>query len=172
MCERGKLVLTRSAVPAILRPAMDGRDRERPIGPARDGLGPMRSRPDDGAAWTGKEGSVSDGRRVLVVDGLTETEEVLKAVLEPRGWQVDRIRRHARFSDSPVRQKPHLVVLHAHEDSSWTDTDGNWNSVPQIVIGSMQVEDEASRQNGDCRYFCNPFHYGELIQAIEQMLGS
>lgn len=125
-----------------------------------------------GAAWTGKEGSVSDGRRVLVVDGLTETEEVLKAVLEPRGWQVDRVRRHARTSDSPSRPKPHLVVLHAHDDSSCAEPDGNWSSVPQIVIGSMQLDDDPSEQTGDCRYFRNPFQYGELIQAIEQMLGA
>ena len=31
-------------------------------------------------------------QRVLVVDGLSETEEVLRAVLEPRGLMVDRIR--------------------------------------------------------------------------------
>ncbi len=38
-----------------------------------------------------KESTVLSEQHVLVVDGISETEEVLKTVLEPRGFHVNRI---------------------------------------------------------------------------------
>ena len=55
-------------------------------------------------------------QRVLVVDGLSETEAVLRAVLEPKGLEVDRIRGvdSGVFSRERLaaKERPSLVVLH------------------------------------------------------------
>lgn len=120
---------------------------------------------------------MSDGRRVLVVDGLAETEQVLKAVLEPRGLHIERVRQNANLPETLAQRRPHLIVLHAGDGSLPPDRDGQWSAVPHIVIGSMQcdphpADSESGEDAGDRRYFCKPFQYGELIGAIEQMLGS
>ena len=40
-----------------------------------------------GPRQTGKDGSVVNGQRVLVVDGMHEIQDVLRAVLAPLGFQ-------------------------------------------------------------------------------------
>ena len=95
-------------------------------------------------------------RRVLVVDGLSETGEVLKAVLEPRGHRVNRIRQATTSSD--VMDEPNVVVLHDDNEEHWAD-------VPRVVIGSARVP---SRRN--TQYLQNPFEYAELVAAVERFL--
>lgn len=115
------------------------------------------------------------GQRVLVVDGLAETEQVLKAVLEPRGLHVDRVRRGAptyspsesarpRSVTAPVR--PNVVVLHEdQEDAGGLDP---WGQVPRVIIGSVRMPDRP--ENGAPEYLPHPFQYRELIGAIERLL--
>lgn len=115
---------------------------------------------------TGKEGSVGTGQRVLVIDGPTETEEVLRAVLEPRGLEVNRVRAHAPHA---VPSNPaSLVVL--HEDDWPADRhSGAWENVPRVIIGSAAVPDSS---DGEACYLQKPYHYGELIRAIERLLAT
>ena len=102
--------------------------------------------------------------RVLVVDGIAETAEVLRAVLEPRGLQVERIRGH-RLPDVENRRSPSVVVL--HEESS--PAAGSWPGVPRVVIGSYEPGTDDPGGNG-LRRLPGPFQYPELIAAIEDLL--
>lgn len=108
------------------------------------------------------------GQRVLVVDGPTETEEVLRAVLEPRGLEVNRVRAHLPSEAGP---SAHVVVL--HEDDLLDAGDEAWRDVPRVIIGSAplpeSVPEGSDRQE---QYLQKPYHYGELIRAIEKLLGT
>ena len=102
---------------------------------------------------------VRSGQRILVVDGLTETTEVLKAVFEPLGHSVHRVRQ-AQLTATDSR-RPNVVVWHADESA-----DGGprprFADVPQIVIGKARLNSAAATP-----HFVEPFHYVELLQAIE-----
>ncbi|MDA1013061.1 MAG: hypothetical protein O3A00_01250 [Planctomycetota bacterium] len=100
------------------------------------------------------------GQHLLVVDGLAETKEVLKAVFEPRGLNVDRIRGH---DDRRRDSRANLVVL--HEDASQIEVN-RWQHLPRVVIGSARL---TVPNSGECR-LREPFQYPELIQAIESLL--
>ncbi|MGH7201707.1 MAG: hypothetical protein ACREJB_13950 [Planctomycetaceae bacterium] len=109
---------------------------------------------------------MTSGQRVLVVDGPSETGEVLKAVFEPRGLRVDRVRSHEGHgsADAP----PHVVVLHADESHAHADEDAAWPSVPRVIIGSVRLSEE-DEDRDHCR-LDKPFQYRELIQAVERLL--
>lgn len=108
---------------------------------------------------------MTTGQRVLVVDGLTETQEVLKAVLEPQGLAVDRIRHHMPADEAS--QRPDVVVIHQDDRANGHAQSENWNGVPTVVIGSVQTDRVDS--NGE-QYLAKPFQYGDLICAIERLL--
>ena len=109
------------------------------------------------------------GPRVLVIDGLSETEEVLKAVLEPRGLTVDRVRGGELVEQASF--PPSVVVIHLDESRQTAIESNEFPNVPQVIIGSAEI---ASCSDAVCRhqYLRKPFQYRELIQAIEQLLPS
>ena len=110
---------------------------------------------------------MANGRRVLVVDGLTETEEVLKAVLEPRGLQVNRVR--ANRTGQALRDSGRPTVVVVHEDEVPSDTAGldGLSRIPRVVIGSAY----GPAGNGNGRHYLRqPFQYRELIRIIERLL--
>jgi CheY-like chemotaxis protein len=113
---------------------------------------------------------VRTGQRVLVVDGLSETGEVLKAVLEPRGVAVDRVRghRHARAAAAPQ------IVVIDHDDCAEHEPHAHpWADVPRVVIGSADMPADwhpHQPRPADEHYLRKPFEYGELVAAIEDLL--
>jgi CheY-like chemotaxis protein len=117
-----------------------------------------------------KESRVTAKQRVLVVDGLSETEEVLRAVLEPRGLMVDRIR-SAATEALAARRRPSVMVLHVDEEPSPTSQPAGWQNVPRIVIGAAKVNDDCESAAGE-HHLEKPFHYGELIRTIERLLAA
>jgi hypothetical protein len=118
----------------------------------------------------GKDDQVKSGHRVLVVDGLAETEEVLKAVLEPQGLEVNRIRRH--FAQGSLDSNPpHLVILHEDRQANPADSEESWPEVPRVVIGSVRQAQTPRTPNGSrAEYLAQPFQYGDLIRAVEDLL--
>jgi hypothetical protein len=121
----------------------------------------------DGRIVRGKP--VTASKRVLVVDGLSETEEVLRAVLEPRGLSVDRIR-SAATDELSVNSRPSVMVLHVDEEPLSAAPDG-WQDVPRILIGSAKLNNRRRATSGEY-HFEQPFHYGELIRTIERLLAA
>lgn len=114
-------------------------------------------------------------QRVLLVDGLAETEEVLRAVLEPRGLAVDRIRggdagEFARRQSSANR-RPSVVVLHVEEGLEKMPSSDGWQDVPRIFIGATKTAKSTHLATGE-HYLEKPFQYGELIRTIERLLST
>ena len=112
---------------------------------------------------------MTNSPRVLVIDGQPETEEVLKAVLEPRGYQIDLQSRMTSEKDVNLQQKPHLVVLHEEPSTiSCKRQQHSFQDVPRVIIGSIS-NSNYSDQSAEQR-LSQPFQYSELIQAIERLL--
>ncbi len=109
-------------------------------------------------------------QRVLVVDGLAETEEVLRAVLEPRGLEVDRVR-GLQAGTFAARRRPSVVVLHVDEEPHQPATPDRWKDVPRILIGPTKVAEPTRDVQGE-HYLEKPFHYGDLIRTIERLLAA
>lgn len=108
-------------------------------------------------------------QHVLVVDGLSETEEVLRAVLEPRGLSVDRVR-SAASDELAAHARPSVMVLHVDEEPASAAPEG-WHHVPRIVIGATKINDTCEATSGE-HYLEQPFQYGELIRTIERLLAA
>jgi CheY-like chemotaxis protein len=120
-----------------------------------------------------KDCRVTVAQRVLVVDGLSETEEVLRAVLEPKGLEVDRVRgadtgvfSRARLA---AKKRPSLVVLHVEDGRAPMPASDGWQDVPRIVIGATK-DAPPSRLAAVEHHLEKPFQYGELIRTIERLL--
>lgn len=108
---------------------------------------------------------MSQGQSVLVVDEISDTEDVLRAVLEPRGWRVNRLR-----GELSPHETPAVVVIDAEAVPANRLRHAALESVPQVIIGTAQTPcDEPS--SGERHYLHKPFHYAELIQTIERLAG-
>lgn len=114
---------------------------------------------------------MASGQRIVVVGGLSETEQVLKAVLEPRGLHVERIR-DCDFADAgSAAAPPQVVVLHNDERLNYSPSRvrvHQWEDVPHVIIGSAEIDEPCEADAGE--FIQKPFHYRELIQAIERVL--
>jgi CheY-like chemotaxis protein len=121
----------------------------------------------------GRTGDVSNGQRVLVVDDVSDTEEVLRAVLEPRGVHVDRVR-SARFAlpDASTPTTPAVVVIDMEPSpvsGANDDRTASWDNVPQVIIGSIKLPHRTG-PHAERHYLAKPFEYAELIRAIEKFI--
>ena len=107
---------------------------------------------------------MTSGRRVLVVDGLDETAQVLKAVLEPQGLAVDRVRHHAPPQEAV--ETPNVIVVHRDDPEEPPQSD-EWHGIPTVVIGTAELGHDEAEGN---QHLAKPFEYGDLIRAIERLL--
>ena len=123
---------------------------------------------------------MSNRERILVVDEVSDTAEVLQAVLEPRGVTVNRISRWGQTGSSTVENRPAVVIYDAESSADGAPTaGGNWHGVPQIIIGTIRVDRTSDRgrtgghataPESERRYLQKPFHFAELVQAIEALI--
>ena len=101
---------------------------------------------------------------VLVIDGASDTEAVLKAVLEPRGTHVERARGVVARQRHHDEDCPHVVVIDLDEDSTGA-TASCFGESHRVLIGSVKTSVNA----GD-RFLAKPFQYPELLKTIEDLL--
>lgn len=114
---------------------------------------------------------MSSGRRVLVVDGVSDVQEVLQAILEPRGLKVDWVRGHVPSPHASPLDCPDIVVIDAEASPLSTREDPAWAGVPQVIIGAGGASvAPTTKPAANRRYLDKPFQYIELIQAIEGLL--
>lgn len=99
-------------------------------------------------------------RRVLVVGGASDTETVLKAVLEPRGTSVERSR-GPRYQTSP---EVVVIDLDAEQDSQSAFV--QWQNSNRVLIGSVLPQSIGQ----DDRFLSKPFQFPELVRVIEELL--
>jgi DNA-binding response OmpR family regulator len=112
--------------------------------------------------------------RVLVVDEISDTADVLQAVLEPRGVIVNRVRRWCE-SDAVSEDRPAVVVLDAESlPAGVGPTQGAWHNVPQVIIGTIRPPaaplTPGTGSEVERRYLKKPFQFVELIQAVEALI--
>lgn len=117
----------------------------------------------------GRNPQVVNGQHVVVLDGLHETEEVLKAVLEPQGCRVNRIRKPQPGDVITENELPSIVVLHGDDLAASSSAQPGWNEVPKVVIGSVKVP-ATPETDQSTRFLVQPFQYAELIDSIESLL--
>lgn len=111
-----------------------------------------------------------NGQRVLVVDGSSETQEVLSTVFGPRGTQVERVPHRNRVVATPTQQ-PDVVVIDMETAQVGGCGANAWDGVPQVIIGAADVSPPDSPRDNDSHcYLEKPFRYPELIQAVERLL--
>ncbi len=117
---------------------------------------------------------MSNRERVLVVDDVTDTTEVLQAVLEPRGLTVNRVSRLEQSLLPAVEARPAVVVVDAEacngaNHASWE----KWRNVPQVIIGTVHLPPVAKSGSSNLarrRYLQKPFQFADLINAIEALI--
>lgn len=108
----------------------------------------------------------SSGQQVVVVDGVPETAQVLRAVLEPRGHRVERVR-----GFDPARSTATDTVLVLHDDgSSDAARRHKYGTVPRVIIGSLAPGSAAAPAGGTEQRLAQLFQYAELIRAVESLL--
>lgn len=98
-----------------------------------------------------------------MVDGLAETETVLRAVLEPQGAQVERRRSSsASFAGAP----PEVLIVDLDDRSDDDQTDTSWPDVPRVFLSSAPLGPTADRE----RFLEKPFQYPELVRLVQRLL--
>ncbi|MFK7778020.1 MAG: hypothetical protein QM501_07815 [Gimesia sp.] len=117
----------------------------------------------------GRTPKVVNGQSVVVFDGLNETEQVLKAILEPQGCRVNRIRQRHSGDIISVDEVPSVVVMHDDDASQYPKNHPEWNNIPKILIGSVK-KCPSSAPDPSTRFLVQPFQYAELIDSIESLL--
>jgi CheY-like chemotaxis protein len=115
-------------------------------------------------------------RRLLVLDEHHETEEVLRAVLEPAGTSVTRVRSWQQLQNSEPDQAGTVLVLHSNETLDAHPEANSYSEVPRVIIG--RTETESSREAGSCKSSGTParehqledlFEFKDLLQAIDSL---
>lgn len=118
---------------------------------------------------------MSNRERVLVVDEVSDTAEVLQAVLEPRGLTVNRINPLDQTPSAAGESPPVVVVLDVEslDGANCPDWEG-WHGVPHVIIGTIRLTEAATREFADPaaprRYLRKPFQFADLVQAIETLI--
>jgi hypothetical protein len=107
---------------------------------------------------------VTSAPQVLVIDGTSDTEVVLKAVLEPRGTQVVRERGTSIRQPREGENSPRIVVIDVDEVSA-AATASSFSESHRILIGSVTTPVDKRD-----RFLAKPFQYPELLRAIEDLL--
>lgn len=106
--------------------------------------------------------------RLVVVDQFSDTADVLRAVFEPRGIEVERRRRPVAVE--PGYSSPELLVVDEDSVPSADSTPAQWPAGPRVIIGSARLPQATSQGDHPAAYLSKPFEYPELIRAIEQLL--
>ncbi len=104
--------------------------------------------------------------RVLVIDGSSDTETVLKAVLEPRGTSVGRRRDHRFASALDGSASPGVVVIDLDAEPDALRMASPWQNSPRVILGSNRPPVAVQGE----RFLAKPFQYPELVRLIEELL--
>lgn len=105
--------------------------------------------------------------RVLVIDESSDTETVLKAVLEPRGTSVGRRRNHRFAPRLDTSLSPEVVVIDLDAEPDALQTASPWQNSPRVLLGSHRPPIATQSE----RFLAKPFEYPELVRLIEELLG-
>ena len=114
-------------------------------------------------------------RRVLIVDESEESREVLRTILERRGWEIVETAEPRQGLTLADHCQPDLIVLDLetlpHEDDSLRDSlrdqydrQSQQSSTPIVLLGTTRVSQQRRAA------VAKPYHYGPLVRTIESLL--
>lgn len=114
-------------------------------------------------------------RSVLIVDGSSDSREVLRAVLELRGWKIIEADDTAEGLEMADELHPDVILLDtdtqtaddAAVQASYDDASRR-NNASLVVIGQARFNGVDSRH----RIVPKPYHYGPLIRTIDELSAS
>ncbi len=112
-------------------------------------------------------------RRVLLVDQSADSRDVIRTVLERRGVEIFEAP-SARSGLEILRQcHPDVVVLDLETDAAEDadirdayDDELSSHHAEMVILGNLRQDE----RTGDQHVVRKPYHYGPLIQKIEQLV--
>ncbi len=106
-------------------------------------------------------------RRLLVLDEHHETEEVLRAVLEPTGTSVTRVRSWQQLQNCEPDQAGTVLVLHSNETLDAHPEASSFSEVPRVIIGRTEIE--SSGTPAQEHQLEDMFEFKDLLRAIDSL---
>jgi response regulator RpfG family c-di-GMP phosphodiesterase len=115
----------------------------------------------------------SNQRSVLIVDDKTDSREVLRAVLEMRGWNIIEADDASEGLEKADLYRPDVIVLDVDALSAENeavqaryDAASQRNDASLVVIGQARYAGVlASRR----RNVAKPYHYAPLVRTIDEL---
>jgi CheY-like chemotaxis protein len=114
-------------------------------------------------------------RSVLIVDVSDDSRDVLKAVLELRGWEIIEAQDAADGLEKAERLQPNVILLdtdapqanEAEMQARYSDASRR-NNARLVVLGRARI----SARSDQSRHLAKPYHYAPLIRTIDELAAS
>lgn len=118
----------------------------------------------------------SPQRSVLIVDDSRDSREVLKAVLELRGWNIIEADDASDGLQKADEFHPDVIVLDAEArttgdadlQASYDDASRR-NNASLLVIGQARFNGSSDARH---RVVAKPYHYAPLVRTIDELASS
>ena len=114
------------------------------------------------------------GRSVLIVDDSPDSREVLRAVLELRGWKIIEADDAQDGLAKANELHPDVIVLDTDTandsavEASYDDA-SRQNNASLVVIGQARYNVAPSERH---RIVAKPYHYAPLVRTIDELAAS
>lgn len=114
------------------------------------------------------------GRSVLIVDDSRDSREILRAVLELRGWKIIEADDAEDGLAKANAMHPDVIVLDTDTtddcdvEASFDDASKR-NNASLVVIGQARYNVSPSQRH---RNVAKPYHYAPLIRTIDELAAS
>lgn len=121
------------------------------------------------------------GYRVLVAEDEADIGQLVKFTLERRGHAVQLVTNGRDAVDAAVAERPDVIVLdvmmpvmNGHDACREIKNREDTRGIPVIMLSAKTQKGEvgAGMELGATAYLCKPFNPRDLIQKIDEVLGS
>ncbi len=113
-------------------------------------------------------------KRVLLVDRSDDSRDVLRTVLERRGVEIYEAPSAHTGLEMLRQHHPDVIVLDLEAEAANDatvraayDNERASNPAEMVILGNLRQDQQATDQH----IVRKPYHYGPLIQKIEQLVG-
>lgn len=117
-----------------------------------------------------------EGRSVLIVDESPDSREVLRAVLELRGWKIIEADGAEEGLAKAEALHPDVIVLDTDtcaaddaEVQASYDNASRKHNASLVLIGRARFEGAATARH---RVVSKPYHYAPLVRTIDELTSS
>ncbi len=111
-----------------------------------------------------------------MLDDHQETEDVLRAVLEPTGTSVTRVRNWRQLKNYEPKQEEAVLVLHSDESLDAHPEAKSFSQIPRVIIGRAETRapsgtpsEESSHTGVREHQLEEMFEFKDLLRAIDSL---